>query len=93
MQSISTKELRQKMPLIRSQLAKGESFLIIYRSQPIGTLTPIDKNDLPWEKTKEGKMGMKAQDEDIARNTDPDEYLTEKEVKYYLNRINEYEAR
>ena len=85
MQSISTKELRQKMPFVRTELAKGESFLIIYRSQPIGTLTPIDKNDLPWEKTEEGKMWIKAQDDDIRRNTDPDEYLSKEEYDYYMS--------
>ena len=91
MKSISTKELRQKMPLIRNELAKGESFLIIYRSQPIGTLTPIDKNDLPWGKTEEGKMWDKAQMKDLDNADIP--YLTKKQVDYYLKRIKDYAAR
>ena len=81
------------MPFVRTELAKGESFLIIYRSQPIGTLTPIDKKDLPWHETEEAKMWDKAQMEDLAKHTDPDDYLTEEQVTYYLKRIKDYAAR
>lgn len=43
MHAISVKELREKMPLVRSELKKGESFLIIYKSKPIAQLAPIPK--------------------------------------------------
>ena len=34
MHAISVKELRGQLPLIRSELKKGESFLVIYQSKP-----------------------------------------------------------
>lgn len=42
MQAISVKELRTKFPFIRSELKKGESFLIIYKSKPIAQLKGIN---------------------------------------------------
>lgn len=40
-QTISTKELRENLPGIRSGLAKGNQYTIIYRSKPIALLEPI----------------------------------------------------
>lgn len=41
MQTISTKELREELPRIRSGLAKGNQYTIIYRSKPIARLEPV----------------------------------------------------
>ncbi|MBT6068768.1 hypothetical protein HOG48_03360 [Candidatus Peregrinibacteria bacterium] len=55
---ISVKELRSKLPFVRKQLAKGQSFMIIYQSIPIAELKPIQKTnyfkeatDKEWEET------------------------------------------
>jgi antitoxin (DNA-binding transcriptional repressor) of toxin-antitoxin stability system len=45
MHAISVKELRQKFPFVRSELAKGESFLIIHKSKPIGQLKPMSNGN------------------------------------------------
>lgn len=37
---ISTKELRQKFPEIKKKLNKGVSFVLIYRSKPLATISP-----------------------------------------------------
>ena len=78
MPSISVKELREKLPLVRSELKKGTTFLIIYQSKPIAKLTPVDDipegieaGDLEWQKaTLDGWQ---------------DEPLSKKELKYYLS--------
>jgi len=42
-QTISTKQLRQELPQVRDQLAKGVEFILIHRSKPIASLTPLSK--------------------------------------------------
>ena len=42
--AISVKELRQKFPFVQSELSKGESFLLICKSKPIATITPVNEN-------------------------------------------------
>ena len=49
---ISTKQLRTDMPRIRAGLARGNSYTVVYRSQPIGEITPaksinVNKPTLP----------------------------------------------
>ncbi len=39
--TISTKELREELPRIRAGLARGNQYIIIYRSKPIARLEPI----------------------------------------------------
>jgi len=85
MQAISTKELRQKLPMVRSELAKGESFLIVHHNIPIGKILPLEDSGLPWHQTEEGQLWMQTQDEDSAKTTDPDEYLTKEEYEYYIS--------
>ena len=82
MHAISVKELREKFPTVRSELKKGESFLIIYKSKPIAELKPVD--DIPKHE--------EASDEDFesAAITDMnkalgDDFLSPEEVKYYLS--------
>lgn len=80
MHAISVKELREKFPIIRSELKKGERFLIIYRSKPIAKLTAIEENSGIEEIV----------DKDIERTAINDweaEYppLTKEEIKYYLS--------
>lgn len=81
MHAISVKELRERFPFVRSELKKGESFLIIHKSKPIAELKPVD--DIP--------SGEEATDEDIEQasiidiNTENDDFLTEEQVKYYLS--------
>lgn len=78
MNTLSVKHLRTKFPFVRSQLRKGESFLIIYKSQPIAQLSPIETlSDL-----------KEASDLDIERaavSDLDDDYLTPEEVRYYLS--------
>ncbi|MBT5016287.1 hypothetical protein HN748_00355 [Candidatus Peregrinibacteria bacterium] len=56
MHAISVKYLRNKLPFIRSELKKGTTFLIIYKSQPIAKLEPVENfedfeeaTDEEWE--------------------------------------------
>ena len=78
MQAISIKELRNKFPFVRSQLKKGEEFLVIYQSKPIAKLTPVSKlSDL--------EEASDADIEQIAIRDMVDDYLTKEEVKYYLS--------
>ena len=42
---ISTKELRTQFPKIRKEMEKGESFILLHRSQAIGQLTPMPKKN------------------------------------------------
>ena len=78
MPSISVKELRENLPLVRSELKKGKTFLIIYQSKPIAKLSPVD--DIP--------EGIEASDEEWEK-TSLDEWqdppLSKKELKYYLS--------
>lgn len=78
MQALSIKELRNKLPLVRSELKKGEEFLIIYQSRPIAKLTPVtDLSDLSEVKDEEiERIALQEIDED---------YLTPKELSYYLS--------
>ena len=46
MHAISAKELRTKFPFVRSELAKGTTFLVIYQSKPIAQLKPMDGVEL-----------------------------------------------
>ena len=39
--TISVKEMRQNFPKIEKGLKKGESYVLIKRSEPIGKLSPI----------------------------------------------------
>ncbi len=55
MNSISVKELRMKMPEIVNKLKKGESFVIIYRSKPLATLSPLKTFTRPFGELIEGK--------------------------------------
>lgn len=40
MKTISMKQLRQKFDPIRKGLARGESYLLMYRSKPLGIMRP-----------------------------------------------------
>lgn len=84
MHAISVKELREKMPLVRSELKKGESFLIIYKSKPIAQLAPIPNGNFQQEASEEDKAWEAAAIEDCNKALG-DDCLTEKEVKYYLS--------
>lgn len=43
MNSIAVKQLRSELPDILQRVEKGESFIIIYRSKPVGELVPMEK--------------------------------------------------
>lgn len=81
MHAISTKELREKMPIVRSELAKGETFLIIHKSKPIAQLTPVqglpkqeERPDPDFEALQEAAL------EDMG-----DDFLTKEEINYYMS--------
>lgn len=78
MQALSVQHLRKKFPFVRSQLRKGEIFLIIYKSQPIAQLSPVEGLDDSRE----------ASDHDIEKAALADlddDYLIPEEVRYYLS--------
>ncbi|PIS39551.1 MAG: hypothetical protein COT33_01355 [Candidatus Nealsonbacteria bacterium CG08_land_8_20_14_0_20_38_20] len=56
--TITVKELRENFPLVRKQIKQGVNFIIIYRSRPIGELSPI----------KEIKTGLKKKSLDVFLN-------------------------
>lgn len=85
MHAISVKELREKFPFVRSELKKGESFLIIHKSKPIAELKPL--------KNGNGEIFIEEIDEDF-RNMEKIQMsqwkndilpLTKEEVNYYLS--------
>ncbi len=80
MHALSVKELRSMLPLVRSELKKGTSFLIIYKSKPIATLKPVD--DLPENEELNDADVEVASLNDF---TDDDDYLTPDEMSYYLS--------
>lgn len=86
MYAISIKYLREKMPLIRSELKKGTTFLVIHKSEPIAKLIPADreveKEDADWEEATEEEM-ERASLEDLRKNLGDD--LTQEEIDYYLS--------
>lgn len=88
--AISVKELRQKFPFVRSELKKGESFLIIHKSKPIAELSPVngtngngkmssDSFDDEKEMIKELE---RASAEDINKHIPP---ITKEEYDYYMS--------
>lgn len=85
MHAISVKELREKFPLVRSELKKGESFLIIHKSKPIAKLQPVN-NGGNYEETidEEDKMIERTAIADLNKALG-DDFLSEEEVKYYLS--------
>lgn len=41
MKTVSVRELRERFPRIRKEMSEGTSFILIYRSKPIGELRPL----------------------------------------------------
>jgi antitoxin (DNA-binding transcriptional repressor) of toxin-antitoxin stability system len=80
MNSISVKELRQKLPFVRSELKKGTSFLIIFKSKPIAKLSPIDDlSDLEEAADEEIEFAV------ISDFDDGEDFLSKDELNYYLS--------
>lgn len=77
MNAISVKELRGKMPVVRSQLKKGESFLIIHKSKPIASLSPVDDLSDLAEVVDTEFEAVTVEDFD-------DECLSREEIDHYL---------
>mgnify|MGYP001617601530 CR=1 FL=1 len=82
MQAISVKDLRLKLPFVRSELKKGTTFLVIYKSQPIAKLTPVEKEQKFEEATDE--EWEKAAMEDMCKSFG-DDWPDEEEINYYLS--------
>lgn len=80
MHAISVKELRQKFPFVRSELKKGESFLIIHKSKPIAELKPID--DLLKNEEATDEDIERAALEDLNKHIPP---ITKEEYDYYMS--------
>ncbi|MBI2638291.1 hypothetical protein HYW83_01735 [Candidatus Peregrinibacteria bacterium] len=80
MHAISVKELRDKLPVIRSELKKGESFLIIYKSKPIAELKPIV--DLSKYEEATDEQIERAATEDLNKFLPP---ITKEEYDYYMS--------
>ncbi len=81
MHAISVKYLREKFPFVRSELKKGESFLIIHKSIPIAQLKPIAKPKFE-ETDEEFKDFERAAVEDLSEYLPP---LTKEEHDYYMS--------
>lgn len=84
MQAISVKELRTKFPFIRSELKKGESFLIIHKSKPIAQLKAVNSNN-NTEEIEEAewlKDWERAAAEDLNKFLPP---ITKEEHDYYMS--------
>ncbi len=80
MHALSVKELRSMLPVVRSELKKGTSFLIIYKSKPIATLKPVD--DLP---TVEELNDADVEAATLHDFSEDDDYVTPDELNYYLS--------
>ena len=80
MHAISVKELREKFPFVRSELKKGTSFLVIYKSKPIAQLKPVEEIPESWDEDFKDmeKITMQQWEKEIPP-------LTPEEVKYYLS--------
>jgi antitoxin (DNA-binding transcriptional repressor) of toxin-antitoxin stability system len=98
MHAISVKQLREKFPFVRSELEKGESFLIIHKSKPIAELKPIENGS--------NKFSIEEDDADLAAweragVEDSNKYLesigdfglSEEEVKYYMSLAEPHDKR
>ena len=59
-QTISTKELREDLPRVRAGLAKGNRYIIIYRSKPIGRLEPLSPHKIVRREFKGGGLRLQA---------------------------------
>lgn len=82
MHAISVKELREKLPFVRSELKKGTSFLIIYKSKPIAELKPVFNSEIPEEATDEDFEKASLTDLNKALG---DDFLTKEEIDYYMS--------
>lgn len=82
MNAISVKELREKFPFVRSELKKGTSFLVIYKSKPIAELKPVNKDEIPEEATDGDFERAALTDLNKALG---DDFLTKEEVAYYMS--------
>lgn len=85
MHAISVKELRTQFPFIRSELKKGESFLVIHKSKPIAQLKPVngENNEIEIGDGKELLDDLqKAAAEDWHRFIPP---ITKAEHDYYMS--------
>lgn len=80
MHALSVKELRSMLPVVRSELKKGQSFLIIYKSKPIATLKPVD--GLP---SIEELNDVDVEEGALADFGDDEDFLSPAELKYYLS--------
>lgn len=47
--TISVKELRQQFPKVRRSIARGDRFIIIYRSKPFAKLSPMENKQTSVE--------------------------------------------
>ncbi|MBI2589135.1 hypothetical protein HYW35_02955 [Candidatus Saccharibacteria bacterium] len=59
-QNISTKELREQLPKVRAGLARGDHFLLIYRSRPIARLEPVEQRSLTGSRVRGGGLRLQA---------------------------------
>jgi antitoxin (DNA-binding transcriptional repressor) of toxin-antitoxin stability system len=59
-QTISTKELRENFDFVKSMLASGQSLTLIYRSQPIAQIKPVQASSyFPRQNVKQLAGGVK----------------------------------
>lgn len=70
--TISVKELRMNFPKVRKELKKGVSYTIIYRSEPIGMLTPLSIGENPFalDSDENEEIGLPKDINDFVNNID-----------------------
>ena len=76
--TISTKDLRQNLAQVLKQVATGERFLLIHRSQPVAEIS----------KNQNITSFNEASDKDIqaaALNDVSEDFLSTQELNYYLS--------
>ena len=56
--TITTKQLRENFPEIKKRLLKGESFVLIHRSQPIAEIKGLVKKEEVIKKLKKIKGNL-----------------------------------
>lgn len=76
--TISAKELRATLPVIVQRVQRGEQFKVLYRSQPVFRIVPVDEEDrifCPLEKDPLYRSGALGESSDGFTAADHDTVL------------------
>jgi len=76
--TISAKELRATLPMIVQRVRRGEQFTVLYRSQPVFRIVPVDEEDrisCPLDKDPLYRSGALGESSDGLSASDHDRLL------------------